>query len=90
MRAGVDIDVGIDAALADEPELGEARQERRLDLRSFADQDQDVAVSEALSEHIHVLYVIVPDRDVEPGQLGEARQRVHGVEVVIQDRDFPQ
>ena len=44
-RAGVDVDVRIDAALADEPQLIEALEQWSADLRPLADQDQDYGVS---------------------------------------------
>jgi hypothetical protein len=43
--AGVDVDVRIDAALADQLELGEPLQERRADLRPLADQDQHFGIA---------------------------------------------
>ena len=85
LRAGVDVDVWIDAALADEPQRREPRQQRRLNLRPLADEDQHFALLKTIGEHAHIVYVIVPDRHVKRRQLRKARQRVQGVEVVIQD-----
>ena len=74
----------IHTALADEPKVVEPCQETRVDLGPLSDQNQHFAVFEPLGEHIHVFDMIVPNRDVERRQLGEARQRLQGVEVVIQ------
>src|SRR5512133_3755182 len=86
-RALVDIDVRIDAALADQPELREALEERRADLGARADQHERLRVPQALSKRVDLLDMIVPDRDVVPLQLAEARKRAEGVGVVVEDRD---
>jgi hypothetical protein len=64
---------------------GRAGSVNGSNLRPLPDQDQHFSVLEPLGEHIHVLDVVVPDRDVEGCQLGEARQRVQRVEVVVED-----
>jgi hypothetical protein len=62
-RARVDVDVRIDAALTDQPEPVESMQERRANLGSLAYQDQCFGVAQSFSQHIDILYVIVPDLD---------------------------
>jgi hypothetical protein len=86
-RALVDVDVRIDAALADQPELREALEERRADLGALADQHERLRIHQTLGERIDVLDVVVPDRDVVPLQLAEARERAEGVVVVVENRD---
>ena len=54
-RAGLDVDVRIDAALADEPEIGQALEQRRADLGALADQHQHLGVAQALGERVDVL-----------------------------------
>ena len=49
-RAGVDVDVRIDAALADELELRQALEQRRADRRALADQHQRLGVLQPLGE----------------------------------------
>ena len=71
-RAGVDIDMRIDAALADQPQLRQPLQQRRADLRALADQHQRLGVAQPLRQRVDVLDVIVPDRDVVAGELAEA------------------
>ena len=87
-RAGVDVDVRIDAALADEPQLRQALEQRRADLGALADQHQRLGVPQPLGQRVDVLDVIVPDRDVVAGQLREAGQRAQRVEVVVEDGDL--
>ena len=87
-RAGVDVDMRIDAALADQPELRQALEQRRADLRAFADQHQRLGVAQALGQGVDILDVIVPDRHVVAGELAEAGQGAQGVVVIVEDRDF--
>ena len=49
-RAGVDVDVRIDAALADQPQLRQLLQQRRADLRALADEHQRLGVAQPLGE----------------------------------------
>ena len=87
-RAGVDIDVGIDTALADEAQCSQAFEQWGADGRSLADEHNRFVPGEALREDVDVVGVIVPDRDLMAGQLVEARQRAHRVEPVIEDGDL--
>ena len=86
--AGVDVDVRVDAALADQLELGQPLEQRRADLGALADQDQDFGVLKALGERVDVLDMVVPDRDLVAVQLLEARQRANGVVIVVENGDF--
>jgi hypothetical protein len=86
--ASVDIDMRIDATLADQPELPQPLEERRANLRALADQHQDFGIGKPLRERIDILHMIVPDRDVVALELGKARQRSHRVVVVVEDGDF--
>ena len=88
LRAGVDVDVGIDAALADELELGQPRQQRRANVGALADQDQHLGVRQALGQDVDVLGMVVPDRDVVAVQLSKAGQRPHGIVIVVKNSDF--
>ena len=83
--AGVDVDMRIDAALADQLELGQPLQQRRADLRALADQDQRLGVLQAVGQRIDVLDVVVPDRDVMAVELAEARKRPHRVVIVVEN-----
>ena len=44
--------------------------------------------AQPLGERVDVLDVVVPDRDLVPVELAEARQRAQRVEVVVEDRDL--
>src|SRR5262249_15147573 len=87
-RAGIDIDVRIDAALADEPQLGQALQKRSANGRAFPDQHQRFRVAQPVGERIEVLNVIIPYRHRMTGKLAEARQRAYGVVIIVQYGDF--
>ena len=87
-RAGVDVDVRVDAALADQPEIGQALEQGRADLRALADQHQRLGVAQPLRERIDVLHMIVPDRDLVAVELAKARQRPQRVVIVVEDGDF--
>ena len=86
--AGVDVDVGVDAVLADESEGGELLEKVGANLGAFADEDEGLGVAEADSQGIHLLEMVVPDHDLVTGQLLEAGQGAEGVEVVVQDGDL--
>ena len=78
-RAGIDVDMRIDAALADELELGQALEQGRADLRALAEQHQRFGVAQSPGQRVGVLHVIVPDRDVVAVELAKARQRAQRV-----------
>src|ERR1700730_534107 len=83
--AGSDIDMRIDAALADQLKLRQSLQQRCADLRPLADQDQGFGVAQSLRQLVDILDVIVPDRDVMSGKLLEAVERAQGVEIIVED-----
>ena len=68
-RAGVDVDVGIDAALADQTQPRQALDQRRSDGRALADQHQDLGLGQALGQPVEILDVVVPDLDVVSSEL---------------------
>src|SRR6516165_951474 len=68
-NAGLDIDMRIDAALADEAQLRQPYNQRRADRGALADQHQRLDVGKPRRERVGVLDVVVPDRDVVPGEL---------------------
>ena len=89
-RARRDIDVRIDAPLADQLQLRQPLDERRADLRALADQHQRLDVFQPFGERVCVLHMIVPHLDVVPGELGEGAERAHRVVIVVEDGDFHQ
>ena len=78
-RTGVDVDMRIDAALADQFELLQALEQRRPDVRAFADQHQDFGFPEPRGQRPDVLDVIVPDLHVVAVEFAETRERAHSV-----------
>ena len=86
--ARVDVDVRKGAALADQPQSGQPFEQVVGDAGAFADQDEDLGVGQAVGEDVAVVGVVAPDRDVVPGEGGEARQRAQRVEVVVEDGDL--
>jgi hypothetical protein len=90
MRVQASTSMRIDAALANEPQLGQPFKERRANLRALAKQHQDFGVLQTFGERVDVLHMIVPDRDVVTGQFGKTGQRAQRVEIIVEDRDFHQ
>ena len=88
--ARVDVDVGKDAPLADQPQPAEALEQRCPDLRALTDEYERFAVAEALRQNVDILDMVVPHRDVMIRELREAVERSEGVEVVVEDRDLHQ
>ena len=84
----IDIDMRKDAALADQFQFRQPLQQRRADLRALADQHQRLGILQALRQHIDILDVIVPDRDVVPGEFFETIEGAHRVEIIVEDRDL--
>ena len=87
-RAGRDVDMRIDAALADQLQLRQLLQQRRADLGALADQHQRLGILQPFRQRVGVLDVIVEDGDVVALELGEARQRPQRVEVIVEDGDL--
>ena len=86
-RAGVDVDVGIDASLADQAQLRQPLEQWGAYLGALADQDERLAVVQPRGELVDVLDVIVEDSHVVSGEPVEAAQGSQRVEVVVQDRN---
>ena len=86
--AGVDVDVRVDAALADQPQLRQPLKQRRSDLRALADEHERLGVAQPLGEHVDVLDMVGPDRDVVTGEPGEAVERAQRVVIVVEDGDL--
>ena len=84
-RAGLDVDMRIDAALADKPEVRQPLQKRRGNRRALAKEDERLGVAQPFPKHVRVLDVIVPDRHVMAFQLGEARKLSERVEPVVKN-----
>src|SRR5262245_37115116 len=87
-RTGLDVDVRIDAALADELELGQAFEQVGLNSRALADEHQAFGVLEPRRQRIGLLHVVVPDRNLVPRELAEAGKRAHRVEIIVEDRNL--
>jgi DNA-binding NtrC family response regulator len=87
-RTGLGVDVRIDAALAYELEPGQALEQGGLNCRALADEHEAFGVLQARSEHVGVLHVVVPDRNLVTLELLEAWKRAHRVEVIVQDRNL--
>jgi len=66
LRAGLDIDVRVDAALADESELRQPAQQRGADLGALANEHERFGIAESLGEGVDVIDVICPDLHVVP------------------------
>jgi hypothetical protein len=87
LGAGIDVDVGVDASLANQFELGKALQQRPPDLGSLSDEDQGLCLRETPGEHVDLVDVIGEHSDLVIGQLLEAPECPEAVEVVIENGD---
>ena len=63
-RAGFNVDMWIDAALADELKLGQALEQSCLNFRALANEHQAFGVLQAGSQRVSVLDMIVPDNNI--------------------------
>jgi hypothetical protein len=84
-RTRIDVDMRVDAALADEPKRIEPFEQRLTDLRTLSNQHQYLRVLEACSECVDILRVIVPDRYRVSFQLLKAREGTKRIEIVIEN-----
>ena len=57
-------------------------------LRTLADQHQRLGIAQPFRQCIDILDVVVPDGDVVSGQLAEAVEGAHRVEIIVEDRDL--
>ncbi len=85
--AGVDVDVGVHAALADQAQIRQPLQQRSSDRGAFTNEYQRFAVAQTVGELVDILHVIGEDRYLMAVQLLEALQRAQRVEVVVEDCD---
>lgn len=79
--------MGIGAALADKFELGPALQQGPANMGALADQHQRFRMGQAPGQPVHILDMVVPDRDIVTGQLGETWQGAQGVQIIVQYGD---
>src|SRR5262249_36217817 len=86
--AGIDVEMRIATALADQLPFWQPLQQRRPYLRALADQHQRFGVAQPLRQHVDVLDMIVPDGDVMSGELAEALEAAQRVEIIVEDRDL--
>src|SRR5262245_54313679 len=87
-RARVDVDVRIDAALADQSQLRKALEQRRANFRALPDEHERIEALEALGQRISVLHVVGEDRHLMTVEKLKARQSTQRVEPVIEDRNL--
>src|SRR5678816_888474 len=87
-RAGIDIDVRIDAALTDQPQLVEAIEKRCANRGPLPYQHQGFGIPQAPGEDVNVLHVIVPDLSLVSGQLREAVESTEGVVIIVENGDL--
>src|SRR5947209_3526073 len=79
--------MGVDAALADQTEIGQPLQQRSTDLCAFTNEHHCFAVAQTVGQLVDVLDVIGEDGYLVAVQLLEAVERAERVEIVVQDRD---
>src|SRR4051794_31575280 len=86
-RACLDVDVRVDAPLADEPEFREAFEQLSADRGPLANEDESLRVFQALGERTSLLNMVVPDVDLVSIESAKAGKRPQRVEVVVENRD---
>ena len=67
--AGLHVDVRVDAALADQPQVGQTLEQRRADLGALPDQDESIEALQSLGEGIGLVEFFRLFRP-EEGRLG--------------------
>ncbi len=87
-RASFDVDVRIDAALTNEPELVQSLEQWRTDLGPLANQHQRFGILQSFCQRIDILDVVVPDLDLVPRQLFEAVERAESVVIIVKNGDL--
>src|SRR5262245_22676438 len=87
-RTGLNVDVRIDAALADELEAGQAFEQVGLNPRALADEHQTFGILEPRRERVGILHVVVKDRNLVPLELLEAGKRAQRVEIIVENRNL--
>src|SRR4029434_417549 len=85
---GIDVDVRVDAALADEPKLVQSMEQRCADLGPLAYQHQHFRIPQSFGQGIDILDVIVPDRDFVTCQLFKAVEGGMRVVIVVKNGDL--
>src|SRR6266850_1522903 len=88
LRTGIDVDVRIDAALADEPKLVQSMEQRRADLGPLAYQHQRFRIPQSFGQRIDILDVIVPDLDFVTCQLFEAVEGAKCIVIIVKNGDL--
>ena len=88
LRTGIDVDVRVDAALADEPKLVQSMEQRRADLSPLAYQHQHFGIPQSFGQRIDILDVIVPDLDFVTCQLFEAVEGAKRIVIIIKNGDL--
>ena len=83
--AGRDINMRVDAALADEFQLRKSVQKILGDRCPFPEQNKALGLCHPISKAGRVGFVIGPDRDVMPGKLFETGQATQRVEPVVKN-----
>lgn len=85
LRAGIDIDVWVNTALAYESEIVQSTKEGRANFSPFAYQHQHFGIPQAFSQCIDILHVIIPDLDFMACELLEALKRAKRVEIIVKN-----
>ena len=85
LRARLDVDVRINAALTNEPELAQSMEQRRADLGPLAYQHQHFGIAQSFGQRINILDVIVPDLDFVTCQFFEAVEGAKRVVIIVKN-----
>jgi len=80
--------VGDHADLGDHAQAVEAIEQRASDRGPLAQQHEHLGIFQTCGQRVHVLGVILPDRDVLTRHLLEGVERADRVLVIVEDRNL--
>ena len=87
-RASLDVNVWIDTALTNKPELVQSMEQRRSDLGPLAYQHQRFRIPQSFCQRIDILDVIVPNFDFVPCHFFEAIEGAKRIVIVVKNGDL--
>jgi hypothetical protein len=88
LSAGVDVNMRIDASLADQSQPGQPLHQLPCDSSALPEENERLRIGQALNQISDLLDMIVPYDDFVSCETSEARQASQSVEPVVKDRDF--
>ncbi len=85
--ASCNVDMRVDAALADQAQARQSIEHLRLNPRSLTDQHQGLGLLQARNQAFAVLFMIIPDLHLMRIHQAKTGQRADGIEIIVKDGD---